>query len=371
VTHSLIALGQVAIAHYGKALKKEDRDERGSYTVFGSSGDLGRHSQHLIKIPTIVIGRKGSVGAVTYAPHGGWPIDTTFYLELLDPARVDLRYLYWALRKARLGQRAITTSIPGLNRDELYRTRVFLPSVLQQRHVAAALDMADAIQRKRHESLHLLEEFLRSAFLEMFGDPVRNEKRWPFMRLSDVAGFLGGGTPSRARPEFYTGTIPWASSKDITREDLLDTQEHVTREAVQESATQIVPPGSILVVVKSKILLHRLPVAIARVPVCFSQDIKALMSRDRRLTPIFLARHLRVGQRALLSKARGANTEGLTLEHLRGYQVMMPPVKLLDRWEQIETVVASLRRAFGKNLSTATMLFESVVQQSFSGVLGK
>jgi type I restriction enzyme, S subunit len=359
----LIPLGQIAVAHYGKALKEGDRDENGSYPVFGSNGEVGRHSQFLIEFPTIVIGRKGSVGAVTYAPDGGWPIDTSFYVEIVDPDCVDLRYLYWALMKARLGRRAITTSIPGLNREELYRTRIPLPPLDEQRHVAATLDLAEGIQRKRRETLRLLEEFLSSAFLELFGNPVRNEKGWPVVRLGDAADFFGGGTPSRGRPDFYTGTIPWASSKDIIGDRLFDTQEHVTREAIEESATKLVPAESILVVVKSKILLHRLPVSIAQVPLCFSQDVKAVVPRDHRLTSIYLARHIRIGQQALLKRARGANTEGLTLEHLRGYEVMVPPTEILERWKKIEERIAALRNVLEQNLFDALLLFESVAQQ--------
>lgn len=178
-------LSDLAVAHYGKALKEADRHARGPYTVFGSSGPVGAHDQALVPHPTIVVGRKGSVGEITYAPEGGWPIDTTFYLELYDAERIELRYLYWCLARARLGSRAITTSIPGLNREELYRTKIRLPPLAEQRRIAAVLDKADGIRRKRREGLRLLDEFLRSAFLEMFGDPVRNEKGWEVVKLGD------------------------------------------------------------------------------------------------------------------------------------------------------------------------------------------
>lgn len=243
--------------------------------------------------------------------------------------------------------------------------KIPLPSHREQRRIAAMLDKADVIQRKRRESIKLLDEVLRSAFLEMFGDPVRNEKGWQIARLGDVALFTGGGTPSRALREFYTGPIPWASSKDITSEDLLDTQEHVTPEAIEKSATRIVPIGSILIVVKSKILLHRLPVAIARTAVCFSQDIKAITPCDDRVPVTYLARHLRVGQQALLNKARGANTEGLTLEHLRNYQVMLPPPNLLKRWDRVDIAISTLRGSFSEHLATGMSLFDALAHRAF------
>lgn len=212
MTSSRNRLGDLVVAHYGRGLKEAARNARGPHVVYGSSGEVGRHDQALVQFPTIIIGRKGSVGAVTYAPEGGWPIDTTFYLEVPHPDRVDLRYLYWALSHAGLDRRAITTSIPGLNRDELYRTRIRLPPLTDQRRIAAVLDKADAIRRKRRESMRLLDEFLRSTFLEMFGDAVKNEKGWPTSPARSAISEIepGSSVKGEAKPR---GPGEWAVLK--------------------------------------------------------------------------------------------------------------------------------------------------------------
>ena len=101
-----------------------------------------------------------------------------FYTEFLKPGQVDLRYFYYALKSSRLERLTITTSIPGINRDDLYSIKIPLLPPSQQRRIAAILDKADAIRRKRQEALALTDEFLRSAFLDMFGDPVTNPKGW-------------------------------------------------------------------------------------------------------------------------------------------------------------------------------------------------
>jgi type I restriction enzyme S subunit len=172
--------------HYGSALKANERVKNGRFEVFGSSGLIGCHDAALIDRPTIVIGRKGSVGAVTLANRGGWIIDTAFFVELIEPGKCDLRYFYYALAAANLAQHTITTSIPGLSRDDIYRTRVAVPSLDEQRRIADILDKADSIRRKRKEAIALTEELLRSAFLEMFGDPVSNPKGWEVRRLGDL-----------------------------------------------------------------------------------------------------------------------------------------------------------------------------------------
>lgn len=284
---------------------------------------------------------------------------------LLPRGDVSATYLLHFMRSIgpRIAGMGVGSTVKGVTLETLARVRVPLPDITEQRRISETLDNADAICRKSKESSRLLEQLLRSSFLEMFGDPLRNEKRWDKIALQEIASFVGGGTPSRAVPEFFAGSIPWASSKDMNGEDLFDTEEHVTPEAIEKSATRVVPSGSILVVVKSKILLHRLPVAIARSPVCFSQDLKAITLNSGTVPPTYLARHLRVGQQQLLKKARGANTEGLTLEHLRNYQVMLPPAPLLERWNCIETTTRTLRGSFAEHLESAMALVGSLSQE--------
>ena len=91
----------------------------------------------------------------------------------------------------------------------LKRTWFPLPSLPDQRRIAAILDKADAVRRKRQQTLDLADQFLRSAFLDIFGDPVTNPKRWPIKKLGDVVEFTSGGTPSKTNPEYWEGAIPW------------------------------------------------------------------------------------------------------------------------------------------------------------------
>ncbi len=191
-----VTLRDILVIRYGKALKESERASSGRIPVFGSNGVVGMHDDPLIDQPTLIIGRKGSVGAVTYAPTGGWPIDTTFYFDQINKDQVDLRYLYYGLKNVRLETLTITTSIPGLSREALYRSEIPLPPLLEQRRIAAVLDAADALRAKRRAALAKLDALLQSVFLEMFGDPVRNEKGWEEKCLDDVSltkGTYGSG----------------------------------------------------------------------------------------------------------------------------------------------------------------------------------
>ncbi len=105
--------------------------------------------------------------------------------------------------------------------------------------------------------------------------------KYPLVALDDLVSVSGGGTPSKSRPEFFTGQIPWVSPKDMKCWEIFDSQDHITQEAIDNSSTKLIGTGAVLVVIRSGILKHSLPVAINRVPVTLNQDMKALVCTDR------------------------------------------------------------------------------------------
>lgn len=176
MSSAMVKLGDVINVHYGKALKADQRVSNGSVHVFGSSGIVGNHDKTLCSYPTIIIGRKGSVGAITWAPSGGWIIDTAYYVEIKDNNKLDLRYLFYILSGIDLTKKTITTSIPGLNRDDLYDTFIKLPPFEEQKRIVDLLDKAEGIRQKREQSIKLADDFLRATFATMYGNPITNPK---------------------------------------------------------------------------------------------------------------------------------------------------------------------------------------------------
>ncbi len=147
------------------------------------------------------------VGKATFVPKLSYTATAGGFISILraQDEKVDPRYLYnWVSsgatqHRARLCARQ-TTNIANLDRGRFLGLKIPLPPLPEQRRIAAILDIADAVRRKRQQTLDLADQFLRSTFLDMFGDPVTNPKRWPVVRLSDlVAGPVRNGlSPSRS-----------------------------------------------------------------------------------------------------------------------------------------------------------------------------
>lgn len=156
---------------------------------------------------------------------------------------------------------------------------------------------------------------------------------WPLVPLRYLVTFLSGGTPDKGNADFWTGgTIPWVSPKDMKVDRIDDSEDHITEAALDGSATQLLPVGSVLVVVRGMILAHTLPVAVTTGPVTINQDIKALVCGSRVL-PEFLHAVLEGQAEWLLSLADSSahGTKKLETEILQRFEVPCPPLAVQRR----------------------------------------
>lgn len=125
--------------------------------------------------------------------------------------KCDPSYLHHFLRSSAFTNWSTISSganIKNIRKSELEEFEIPLPPLDEQRRIAAILDKADAIRRKRQESIRLTEEFLRSTFLEMFGDPVTNPKGWEVVGFGDYCEELRYGTSVMCKSEPQAGNLP-------------------------------------------------------------------------------------------------------------------------------------------------------------------
>jgi type I restriction enzyme S subunit len=136
-------------------------------------------SARLLPAGTVALCRTASVGKVVIL--GREMATSQDFVDWVCGPRVSPEFLYWALS---CSSAAFNIEKQGSTHKTIYmptleRLSLLLPPLDAQHRIAAILDKADAIRRKRQEAIALTEQLLRSTFLEMFGDPVTNPKRWP------------------------------------------------------------------------------------------------------------------------------------------------------------------------------------------------
>ncbi len=149
---------------------------------------------------------------------------------------------------------------------------------------------------------------------------------WNCSPIKALGRFYGGGTPSKENAEYWSGQIPWVSPKDMKVNRVSDAEDHISPAAVRESATRLVPVGSLVLVVRSGILQHTIPVATTACEVALNQDMKAFvphLGTSARFVMYVIAGY----QDVLLQRWRklGATVESLDFAAVQGELVPVPP----------------------------------------------
>ncbi|MGN2390685.1 restriction endonuclease subunit S [Pelomicrobium sp. G1] len=212
--------------------------------------------------------------------------------------------------------------------------------------------MSEAVRMLRAEPLRRFKPYpaYKDSGVEWLGEIPAH---WEVKRLKRLVEFRGGGTPTKDSIEYWRGDIPWVSPKDMKVWIVDDTEDKITLQAVRESATKLVPKGAVLIVVRSGILAHSIPVAIAGRELTLNQDLKALIPREILLSD-YLAQFISGMQRELLVawKKEGATVESLELDLVTQTPTLVPPpseqraiAAFLDReTARIDALVAKKER---------------------------
>ncbi|HAI5950041.1 TPA: restriction endonuclease subunit S [Escherichia coli] len=363
----MVKLGDVINVHYGKALKADQRVSNGSVHVFGSSGIVGNHDKTLCSYPTIIIGRKGSVGAITWAPDGGWIIDTAYYVETKDNNKLDLRYLFYILSGIDLTKKTITTSIPGLNRDDLYDTFIKLPPFEEQKRIVDLLDKAEGIRQKREQAIKLADDFLRAKFLEMFGTPANNIHRFPKGTIRDLVDSVNYGTSAKASidsgeyPILRMGNITYQGRWDFTDLKYLDL-------SVKEKDKYLVKEGDLLFNrTNSKELVGKTAVYEEDRPMAFAGYL--IRVRPNSIgNNYYISGYLNSihGKITLMNMCKSiVGMANINAQELQNIEILIPPKHLQDEYEIIYKKIKKGLSIYDKSAMQLQLLASNLSNKYF------
>lgn len=179
---------------------------------------------------------------------------------------------------------------------------------------------------------------------------------WPRTRIKYVCRFAGGGTPDKGKSEYWNGDIPWVSPKDMRSGTIEDTEDHITVDGLESSAAKLIDPGAVLVVMRSGILRHSIPVAINQVTVALNQDMRALIPHVQ-IEARYLARLIEGHQQELLNAwgKVGSTVESLEYDLLGETEIAVPALAqqraiadyLDHETARIDALIAAKERLLG------------------------
>jgi type I restriction enzyme S subunit len=265
-------------------------------------------------------------------------------------------------------------TIKGVSRNVLAKLSLSLPSVSEQRRIAKVLDRAEELRAKRRAALAQLDELTQAIFLEMFGDPATNPKRWRTTTVGDVAKVQGGLQVSAARRS-YPNEVPYLRVANVFR-GFLDLGEIKTLRATDAEVDRTTLVKGDLLVVEghgNTQEIGRCALWDGSVTGCLHQNhLIRVRFQKKEVVPLYACEFLNSpgGRRHLLRA--GKTTSGLntiSVSEVRSAPIALPPIHLQGEFARRINMVESLKAAHRASLAELDALFASLQHRAFRGEL--
>ena len=193
------------------------------------------------------------------------------------------------------------------------------------------------------------------------------KKGWQTKNLGDLCDVVGGGTPPKDKPAFYSGDIPWATVRDMRQDVITETEFRITKDAVKSSATNIIPSGN--VVIATRVGLGK--VCLIGQDTAINQDLRGIVPRsDKALVVRYLYWWLKSIADVIVAEGTGATVQGVKLPFVKSLQIPVPPLaeqrRIVGVLDEAFEGLATAKANAEKNLQNARALFESHLQSVFT-----
>ena len=346
----------------------------------------------LIPEGSIIFSKRAPVGLVAINSN---PLCTNQgCLSCVPKDSVDAKYFYYVM--SIYGEQfdlfASGTTFKEISADAFANFKLPYPDSETQKQIASFLDTKcaeiDALIAAKEKTNALLKERRQSIIYEAVTkglDPTVPMKdsgvewigeipeEWEIAALKRLGTPATGSTPSKDNPDYWDGDIPWVSSKDMKSDYLVDSEDHITQEAVTGCGLTLFASGTLIFCVRSGILRHTFPVAVATLPVTINQDLRAL-SLTGDVNPAFLLYYMRGMNDTIVTLYQkiGATVESIEMDWFLYFPVVLPPRVEQDRIvETLDSRCSFLDQIVKQNEVAVRQLKEYRQSLIYEAVTGK
>lgn len=307
-------------------------------------------------------------------------ICSTDIIPILPGPTADRNYLCHLLRHPHFVNLATLRSqganLPRLSPRQLEEFEVPLPPLEDQKRIAVLLDKADALRRKRQEALRLTDDFLRSTFLDLFGDPDKHG--WPMETVEDMLAArpnairTGPFGSQLLHSEFVdSGIAVLGIDNAVQNEFRWGKPRFISEEKYEQLRRYTVHPGDVIITIMGTV--GRCAIVPADIPTAINTKHLCCLTLDRsKCLPEFLHTYFLthpIAHRYLGQSAKGAIMDGLNMGLIKALPVPKVPLHLQQRFSDIAKQVQKTALRCSKASQEAETLFSALQQRAFSGQL--
>ena len=285
--------------------------------------------------------------------------------DILNP-----KYFYFYLKGLRIENHGYSRHYKFLKENQ-----IFLPPLPTQQKIAAILEKAERLKEWRKEADRLTDEFLKSTFLEMFGDPVKNPKGWDTRKLSEIGEVGSGLTLNGKRRNNKENLFPYLRVANVFRNKIDISDIKYIHISESEHERILLKKDDVLIVeghgnIKE---IGRSAVWRRENPICFHQNhlIRVRLNNDF-MHPDFLSYFLNNYGNNGYFTSKSSTTSGLntiSTNKVRNAKILLPPVEVQNRFANIVKQVEDLQEKQNQSKQNIDDLFNALMQQAFKGEL--
>ncbi|MCL7422579.1 MAG: restriction endonuclease subunit S [Methylobacter sp.] len=365
-TQKVSFLTMASVSENGEILNQEERilsETKKGFTYFERNDVL------LAKItPCFENGKAVLVDKLNHQIGFG---STEFHVLRPYDDALDARYLFymvWNDRFRFLGQSAMKGAAgqKRVSADFLKEFRIPLPPLAEQKRIAAILDKADSLRRKRQQAIQLADQFLRAVFLDMFGDPVTNPKGWDVDLFGNVGTLDRGKSKHRPRndPILLGGEHPLIQTGDVANSNGYIREYSATYSDIGLKQSRKWSAGTLCITIAANIA----KTGILTFDACFPDSVVGFLPSEK-VTVEYIQHWLKFLQRSLEASAPESAQKNINLEILRNLNLPVPDKFLQEKFSTIVNRVLKVENDSSNSLSLKGNLFESLSQKAFAGEL--
>jgi type I restriction enzyme S subunit len=249
---------------------------------------------------------------------------------------------------------AVGTKVTGISKTNILKVLIPVPPRKEQSAIAAALSDAYALIASLEKLIAKIRDIKQGTMQQLLTGKKRLPgftEKWETKKLCDVVEkFVNGGTPSTAIERYWHGDIPWVTGADILDQKVSVIRRFITSEAVENSSTNVVKKGNLLLVSRTGVG----KLALAPFDIAISQDFTGIYVRHGPVTTAYLYRYLDFNKSVMQSQNQGTSIRGITRDTLSGIEIILPPTTdeqsaiakvLSDMDAEIESLEAKLAKA--------------------------
>ena len=324
-----------------KWISSKHIDRRGNVTAYEliSKKAVEETSTRVVPKGATIIITRVSIGKFAFADDDYAINQDLTALVSKDSKRLDPEFIrVVALHIATVVERnAEGIGVRGVTRNFLSELQIPLPPLEVQKEIVSEI-----------EGYQKIIDGAR-AVVDNYRPHIAINPDWPMAALKDYFTTTSGGTPSKATPSFWAGTVPWVSPKDMKSDVIEDTEDHISEAAIAASATKLIPGGSVVCVVRSGILKHSFPVALLAHDMCINQDLFAFNPISDAISSNFLFYVLKTKADAILEDGikPGVTVQSFHNGFFRDFQIPLPPAaaqqKIVAEIEVEQALIAASR----------------------------